>query len=125
MKNIKNMKYLSIIFALSISLNAIAQDAGSGGPILKNASDSLDYFFGVNLGYSMDGNQYITDNSLMLIGFMTALEKRASLNAQAAQDLFRALVASKPTAEAPNKEDPSKTWRKDVPFWPRMASARE
>lgn len=101
-RNKKTVKYLSIIFALSISLSATGQDAGTGGPMLKNASDSLDFFFGVNLGYSMEGNQYVTDYSLMLIGFITALENRASLDAQGAQDLFRSLTANKP-AKAPQQ----------------------
>lgn len=97
-KNLKTMKYLSIIFALSISLNTFAQDAGSGGPMLKSASDSLDFFFGVNLGYSMENNPYVSNYSLMLIGFITALEDKANLDALGAQQLFRKLADNRPAA---------------------------
>jgi FKBP-type peptidyl-prolyl cis-trans isomerase FkpA len=116
MKNIKTMKYLTIIFALSISFNAIAQDAGSGGPMLKNASDSVDFYFGVNLGYSMENNPYVSNYSLMLIGFITALENKATLDTQAAQDLFRALVANRPVEVSPQEEEAAENLEKGRAF---------
>jgi FKBP-type peptidyl-prolyl cis-trans isomerase FkpA len=73
-------------------MNVMAQDTLSSHSKLHSATDSLDYFFGVNLGYSLEKNPYIYNKDLVLEGFMHAIRGTAEQDINLSNNILRGLI---------------------------------
>ena len=88
---------------LTGAVNAMAQDSLHIEPPLPSASDSIDYFFGINMGYSLESNPYIKDQNLVLEGFIHALEGKASLDANKSKAILMELLTAIAGNSAPQQ----------------------
>lgn len=94
-----------LLFALS-TMNILAQDSLSIQPMLHSANDSMDYFLGINMGYSLENNPYIHNKDLVLEGIMHAIQGKAELDMQASNLILRELiqVLARPASPPPSAE---------------------
>jgi FKBP-type peptidyl-prolyl cis-trans isomerase FkpA len=88
---------------LTGAVNSMAQDSLRIQAPLGSATDSMDYFFGLNMGYSLEGNPYIHDRDLVIAGFIHALEGKASWDANTSQAILRELLTKTATKSAPQQ----------------------
>ena len=84
-------KILTFLFLLS-TMSLMAQDSLRVQPRLQSASDSIDYFFGINMGYSMGKNPYIKNSDMVIEGFIHALEGNSEVDAAASMEILRELL---------------------------------
>jgi len=74
------------------TMRVIAQDSLSIQAKLQSASDSIDYFYGINMAYSLESNPYIKNRDLVTEGFIHALEGKAEVDADASMEILRELL---------------------------------
>lgn len=58
---------------------------------LKNQLDSLNYFFGLTLGYSLETAPFETNSELISTGLVQAVDKQSSYDAETARSMFQNL----------------------------------
>lgn len=88
------MSKILTFFLLLSTMSLTAQDSLSIQPKLQSASDSIDYFFGINMGYSMQNNPYIKNSDLVTQGFIHALEGKAKTDASGSTEILRGLLTT-------------------------------
>jgi FKBP-type peptidyl-prolyl cis-trans isomerase len=74
---------------------------------MKNQSDSLNYFLGLNWGYSLGEAPWDIDADLLASGLMQVLKDTSSFNLMSAQDIFRDLSMALSNVEAQKIEEES------------------
>lgn len=84
------MKKIIPILCCVAALNISAQDTTST-PELKNQLDSLNYFFGLTLGYSLESAPFETNSELISTGLTFAVDGKASYDAETARSMFQSL----------------------------------
>ena len=96
---------IRIICILSLlgTVNVIAQDSLRVQVSLSSASDSMDYFFGLNMGYSLQGNPYIHDPELVIEGFIQAIEGNSKWDPNASKEILRELIMSMAAESVPQQ----------------------
>ncbi len=87
------MKKILIFLILFGAMKVVAQDSLSTNAPLHSASDSLDYYFGVNMGYSLENNPYINNRDLVLEGFIHALQGEAKDGLNASREILMILLS--------------------------------
>ena len=97
------MKKLLISLSLVAGVTLMAQDTLSVQPKLQSASDSMDYFFGINMGYSLEKNPYINNLDLVTEGFIHVLEGKAEVDANASTEILRQLLTAMTAKSAPQQ----------------------
>ena len=87
------MKKLAVILLCIVSINMLAQNKEISGshPTLKNRTDSLNYFFGLTLGYSLETAPFETDALLITEGLTKALEGTSDYDQQTSKNIFQEL----------------------------------
>jgi FKBP-type peptidyl-prolyl cis-trans isomerase FkpA len=95
-------KILTFLFLLS-TMSLMAQDTLRIQPKLQSASDSIDYFFGINMGYSLENNPYIKNRDLVTEGFIHALEGKTEADATASMEILRELLTAITAKAAPQQ----------------------
>ena len=80
----KIIPILCCIAAIHVS----AQDAPSAVQ-LKNQLDSLNYFFGLTLGYSLETAPFETNSELISTGLIQAVDGKSNYDAETARSLFQ------------------------------------
>ena len=96
------MKKLLISLSLVAGVTLMAQDTLSVQPTLQSASDSMDYFFGINMGYSVEGNPYIKNQDLVIAGFIQALEGTVAWDANSSKTILMELLTAMAAQSAPS-----------------------
>jgi FKBP-type peptidyl-prolyl cis-trans isomerase FkpA len=84
-------------------MNIMAQDSLRIQASLSSASDSMDYFFGLNMGYSLQNNPYIHDKDLVIEGFIQAIEGKADWDANTSKEILRELLMVLNAKSAPRQ----------------------
>ena len=84
-------RYILILSFLS-AVNAMSQDSLAVHTPLQSANDSMDYFFGINMGYSLENNPYIHNKDLVLEGFISAIEGNSKYDIQTSNAILRELI---------------------------------
>lgn len=97
------MKKALIFLFLLGTIQSMAQDSTSIRPSLSSATDSIDYFFGLNMGYSLGNNPYIRNPELVLEGFQHSLRGLAEADPKASQEILRALLTTMAQNSAPQQ----------------------
>lgn len=95
-------KILTFLFLIS-TMSVMAQDSIKIQPKLQSASDSMDYFFGINMGYSLESNPYINNRDLVTEGFIHALEGKAEVDANTSMEILRELLNAMTAKAAPQQ----------------------
>ena len=87
------MKKLAVILLCIVSINMLAQDQEISGSQLnlKNRTDSLNYFFGLTLGYSLETAPFETDAPLISEGLTRALEGKSEYDQETSKKIFEEL----------------------------------
>ena len=87
------MKKLSVILLCIVSINMLAQNKEISGsqPTLKNSTDSLNYFFGLTLGYSLETAPFETDALLITEGLTIALDGNSEHDQETSKKIFQEL----------------------------------
>jgi FKBP-type peptidyl-prolyl cis-trans isomerase FkpA len=89
------------LWILSGSLTVQGQDTVHKIPSLSSSSDSIDYFLGVNMGYSLEGNPYVRNRDLVTEGFIHALEGSASWDATSSRAILMELLTAMQATTSP------------------------
>lgn len=97
------MSKIVLFLSLLATVNMMAQDSLRIQPALSSVSDSMDYFFGLNMGYSLQSNPYIHDKDLVIKGFIQAIEGKDDWDANTSREILRELLLSQ-TAESPPQQ---------------------
>jgi FKBP-type peptidyl-prolyl cis-trans isomerase FkpA len=79
----------------------MAQDSLSAHSNLQSAADSMDYFFGINMGYSLENNPYIHNKDLVLEGMKHAIQGTAEQDINASNAILRELLNTMAKSSAP------------------------
>jgi FKBP-type peptidyl-prolyl cis-trans isomerase FkpA len=95
------MRRVLIFLTLLGTMNVMAQDSIQIQPPLESASDSIDYFFGINLGLSLAGNPYIKDQTLVIEGFIRAIEGKGEHDPNASKAILTELLTAMASNSAP------------------------
>jgi len=90
-----------VLVMLSGGVNALGQDTESKAPSLSSASDSIDYFLGINMGYSLQGNPYVRNRDLVTEGFIHAVEGSASWDANTSRAILMELLTAMQAKTSP------------------------
>ena len=87
------MKKLAVILLCIVSINMLAQNKEISGShtTLKNCTDSLNYFFGLTLGYSLETAPFETDALLITEGLTKPLEGTYDYDQQTSKNIFQEL----------------------------------
>lgn len=84
------MKKILPILCLLAAINISAQDA-TPAVELKNQLDSLNYFFGLTLGYSLETAPFETNSDLISTGLTLAVDGKSEHDAETARSMFQSL----------------------------------
>lgn len=86
------MRYLSFISViLFLSVNLYSQEPSPSAPPLESLKDSLNYYLGINLGYSLGTAPFETDPDLITMGLREVLSGDAAIAQGTAQEIFQRL----------------------------------
>jgi len=98
-------RLFALILILS-TMNTMAQDSLSIQPQLNSAKDSMDYFFGINMGYTLDNNPYIHNKDLVMEGILHAIQGTAEHDVNSSNLILRELikVMARPASPPQNAE---------------------
>jgi FKBP-type peptidyl-prolyl cis-trans isomerase FkpA len=88
--NMKNALLISCLFT-ALSLGAQDNPQGQPSPAMNNMYDSLSYFLGLSLGYELQSPPFEANKDLILEGFVSAFQGKASVDQQAARMEFQSL----------------------------------
>jgi len=83
--------FLVLLCVATMSAFAQSENSGQDLPDLKNSSDSLNYFLGVNLGFSLGTAPWEPDASLIAVGLTSVLEGNTQYDQQTSQEIFQKL----------------------------------
>lgn len=83
--------FLVLLCVATMSAFAQSENSGQDLPDLKNSSDSLNYFLGVNLGFSLGTAPWEPDASLITEGLTSVLEGNIQYDQQTSQEIFQKL----------------------------------
>ena len=83
----KILPFLLCIAAINLS----AQDSVQHQVELKHQLDSLNYFFGLTLGYSLETAPFETNSDLISTGLVEAVDKKSLYDAETARSMFQTL----------------------------------
>lgn len=86
----KMKKIIPILLCIAAT-NLFAQEADQPKVELKNQLDSLNYFFGLTLGYSLETAPFETNSELISAGLILAVDKKSPYDAETARNLFQSL----------------------------------
>jgi len=95
------MSRILIFLILLGAVNTMAQDSLHIQAPLQTASDSIDYFFGINMGYSLDNNPYIKNQDLVIAGLLQVLEGKAAWDANSSKTILMELLTAMTAKSAP------------------------
>lgn len=84
------MKKILPLLCLLTAINISAQDAAPAVE-LKNQLDSLNYFFGLTLGYSLETAPFETNSDLISTGLTLAVDGKSEIDAETARSMFQSL----------------------------------
>jgi FKBP-type peptidyl-prolyl cis-trans isomerase FkpA len=87
----KNMKRILPILLCFAAFNLSAQETAQPQVELINQLDSLNYFFGLTLGYSLETAPFETNSKLITIGLAQAVDKESKYDAETARSMFQTL----------------------------------
>ena len=73
-------KILPILLCVAV-IQVTAQDQSKADPELKNQLDSLNYFFGLTLGYSLETAPFETNSAIIAEGLIIAVEGQSKYDA--------------------------------------------
>ncbi len=95
------MKQIFVAILCVLQINLLAQtDRGiSSKPTLENATDSLNYFLGLTLGYSLTSAPFPPNTQLIAEGLRMALHGKSEHSAKASKEIFEALHQNLPPME--------------------------
>jgi len=107
-----NNKQIITLVVVAIAAMAIGYFIGTGTSGVKsesqitmnNQTDSLNYFLGVNWGYSLEEAPWDTDADLLASGLMQVLKDSSSIDPMSAQSIFRDLSMALSNVEAQKAE---------------------
>ena len=111
-----NNKQIITLVVVAVAAMAIGYFIGTGTSsgiksesqiTLKTKDDSLNYFLGVNWGYSTEQAPWEIDADLLASGIVHALKDSSSYDPMTANAIFQELVSSVSTQEAQKAEDES------------------
>ena len=87
------MKKVTIILLCIVSINMLAQneEASSSQPNLNNRTDSLNYFFGLTLGYNLESAPFETNTPLISEGLTNALDGKSKYDQETSKKIFQEL----------------------------------
>ncbi|MCD4711502.1 MAG: FKBP-type peptidyl-prolyl cis-trans isomerase [Bacteroidales bacterium] len=110
-----NNKQIITIIVVAVAAMAVGYFIGTGTSgvksesqiTMKNQSDSLNYFLGLNWGYSVGEAPWDIDADLLASGLLQVLKDTSSFDPMSAQTLFRDLSMALSNAEAQKAEDES------------------
>jgi FKBP-type peptidyl-prolyl cis-trans isomerase FkpA len=83
-------KIFSLVLCIA-AINLSAQDSAQPQVELKNQLDSLNYFFGLTLGYSLETAPFETNSGLISTGLVEAVDKKSAYDAETARSMFQTL----------------------------------
>lgn len=110
-----NNKQLITIIVVAVAGMAIGYFIGTGTSgvktesqiTMKNQSDSLNYFLGLNWGYSVGEAPWEIDADLLASGLLQVLKDSSSFDPMSAQSVFRDLSMALSNVEAERAEESS------------------
>ncbi len=87
------MRNILVALLCVASFNLLAQTEGENisQPDLKNRTDSMNYFFGLTLGYSLETAPFDTDAALISAGMTRVLEGKSAHDHDTSQKIFQNL----------------------------------
>lgn len=85
------MKKILPVLCCIAAINLSAQDAAKSPVELKNQLDSLNYFFGLTLGYSLETAPFETNSELISTGLILAVDGKSKIDAETARSTFQRL----------------------------------
>ena len=87
------MRLIAFVFLSFIAIHVFAQseDNKRSEPVLMNRTDSLNYFFGLTLGYSLETAPFTPDAQVISQGLKASLEGTSEFDQEVAKDIFQAL----------------------------------
>lgn len=88
-------------YFIGANMNGIKSE---GQITMKNQSDSLNYFFGLSLGYDLGGAPWDTDAGMIASGINQVLSDSSAFDQMTAQSVFRQLNISLSEIEAKKAE---------------------
>jgi FKBP-type peptidyl-prolyl cis-trans isomerase len=107
-----NNKQIITLVVVAVAAMAVGYFIGTGNSgiksesqlTLKNQSDSLNYFLGVNWAYTLDEAPWDVDGELLASGLLQVINDSSAYDVMSAQTIFRELTMSISQAEAQNAE---------------------
>jgi len=87
------MRHALLIFLSVFAINAFAQTDAEDQPhsALKTRSDSMNFFFGLNLGYSLESAPFQADVALISEGLKLAVQGKAPYDRPTTRSVFQEL----------------------------------
>ena len=85
------MKKILAIACCIAAMNLSAQDTTIAPVELKNQLDSLNYFFGLTLGYSLETAPFETNSELISTGLVLAVDGKSEYDAETARSTFQSI----------------------------------
>ena len=103
-----NNKQIITLIVVAVAAMAVGYFIGTGTSgvksenqvTMKNRTDSLNYFLGLNWGYSVGEAPWEPDGDLLASGLLQVLKDTSSFDVMSAQNIFRELTMSLEDAEA-------------------------
>ncbi len=90
-----SMRFVAIIsIILFFSVNLYSQESSPSPPPLESLKDSLNYYLGINLGYSLGTAPFETDPDLITMGLRGVLSGDLMIDQVKAQEIFQRLQQS-------------------------------
>jgi len=110
-----NNKQIITLIVVAVAAMAVGYFIGTGTNgvksesqiTMKNQSDSLNYFLGLNWGYSVGEAPWEIDADLLAAGLLQVLKDSSSVDPMSAQTIFRDLSMAFTDAEAKKAEEES------------------
>jgi len=110
-----NNKQIITLIVVAVAAMAVGYFIGTGTNgfksenqiTMKNQSDSLNYFLGLNWGYSVGEAPWDIDADLLAAGLLQVLKDSSSVDPMTAQTIFRDLSMAFTDAEAKKAEEES------------------
>jgi len=109
-------KILPILLCVAV-IQVAAQDQSKTDPELKNQLDSLNYFFGLTLGYSLETAQFETNSAIIAEGLILAVEGQSRYDAEYARTMFQKLHQTvSPQPAGPSETTAAENQEKGIAF---------
>jgi len=111
-----NNKQIITLIVVAVAAMAVGYFIGTGTSsgvkpesqiTMKNQTDSLNYFLGLNWGYSLEEAPWEADADLLASGLVQVLKDTSSFDPMSAQNVFRDLSMALSNVEAKKAEEAS------------------